>query len=311
MHIPVSLDFNQVHPQYQALGASLAQAVENPFFGLTNLGTFANRTIARSQLLRPYPQYTSVNTNSPAVAQNMGNSGYHSLQLRVEKRFSRGYNLNAVYTKAKLIDNGSGRIFGENAFVPPVQNAYNLAAERAISEGDVSQRLVVSHTVQLPSASANALVKAVTKGWSWSGSFSANTGFPLALSSIGNSGVGGGVLRPNSTGKSANLSGAPQTRLLRYFDIDQFTVPAPFTFGNVGRTLPNARGPARVAYNTAVQKSFPIREQLRASFRAEAFNLTNTPYFARPAQNLGGAGLGVISAASGERQVQLSLKLTF
>lgn len=311
VHIPVSLDFNQVDPKYQALGAGLAQAVENPFYGLTNLGLFANRTIARSQLLRPYPQYTGVTTNSPAVAQNMGNSGYHSLQLRAEKRFSRGYNLTIVYTKSKLIDNGSGRIFGENAFVPPVQNAYNLAAERAVSEGDVSQRLVISHTVQIRALTANAFLKTVTKGWSWSGAFSTNTGFPLALSSIGNSGVGGGVLRPNSTGVSANLSGSPQSRLLRYFDTSQFTVPPAFSFGNVGRTIPDARGPARVAYNTVIQKSFNIREPLRALFRAEAFNLTNTPYFARPAQQLGGNGFGVISAASGERQVQLSLKLTF
>jgi hypothetical protein len=311
VHIPVSLDFNQVDPKYQALGAGLAQAVENPFFGLTNLGLFANRTIARSQLLRPYPHYTGVSTNSPALAQNMGNSGYHSLQLRAEKRFSRGYNLTIVYTKAKLIDNGSGRIFGENAFVPPVQNAYNLAAERAVSEGDVSQRLVISHTVQIRALTANAFLKTVTKGWSWSGAFSTNTGFPLALSSIGNSGVGGGVLRPNSTGVSANLSGRPQSRLLRYFDTSQFTVPPAFSFGNVGRTIPDARGPARVAYNTAVQKSFNIREPLRALFRAEAFNLTNTPYFGRPAQQLGGNGFGVINAASGERQVQLSLKLTF
>lgn len=311
VHIPVSLDFNQVDPRYQSLGASLSQAVDNPFFGLTNLGAFANRTIARSQLLKPYPHYAGVNTNSPAVAQNMGDSAYHSMQLRAEKRFSRGYNLMVVYTASKLIDNGSGRIFGENAFVPPVQNAYNLAAERAISEGDVSQRLVISHAVQIPSTAKNTLLKVITNGWSWTGAFSANTGFPLALASIGNSGVGGGVLRPNSTGVSANLTGDPQSRLLRYFDTSQFTVPAAFTFGNVGRTLPDVRGPGRVSYNMAIQRSIPIRERLRTTFRAEAFNLTNTPYFARPAQQLGGAGFGVISAATGERQVQISLKLTF
>mgnify|MGYP000935948274 CR=1 FL=1 len=169
---------------------------------------------AFNRALRPYPQYTGVNTNSPAVAQNMGMSGYHALQLRAEKRFARGYNLVVVYTKSKLIDNGSGRIFGESAFVPPVQNAYDLRAERSISEGDVSQRLVVSHTVQIPVRRVNAFVDRVTRGWSASGSFSANTGFPLALSSIGNSGVGGGVLRPNSTGTSAKLDGAPHETLL-------------------------------------------------------------------------------------------------
>ncbi len=312
VHIPVSYDFNQIDPKYQSLGSALSQAVENPFFGLTTVGNFANRTIARSQLLRPYPQYQSVNNNSPAVAQNRGASAYHSAQLRVEKRFRSGYNITAVYTKSKLIDNGSGRVFGENAFVPPVQNSYNMAAERAVSEGDVSQRLVISHTVNIRVPfHTNAFTGAVLKRWSWSGSWSWNTGFPLALSSIGNSGVGGGVFRPNSTGKTAELSGAPQTRLTRYFDVSQFTVPDSFTFGNVSRTLPDVRGPSRVAYNAALQKAFNIHEPIKAVFRAETFNLTNTPYFARPAQGLGSAGFGVISSAFGERQVQLSLKIVF
>ena len=148
--IPVSLEFNQLDPRYQALGADLNRQVANPFFGIATTGTLAQQTVAQSQLLRPYPQYTSVSTNSPAVAQNMGTSTYHSLVMRAEKRFAQGYNFLVTYTNSKLIDNGSGRIFGETAFVPPVQNAYNLAAERSLSEGDVSQRLVLSHTVLLP-----------------------------------------------------------------------------------------------------------------------------------------------------------------
>ena len=311
IHIPVSLDVNQIDPKYQALGTGLTQTVPNPFYGIVTLGNLANPTTTRGQLLKPYPQYTGVNTNSPAVAQNMGSSTYHALQLRGEKRFVRGYNLTVVYTKSKLIDNGSGRVFGESAFVPPVQNSYDLASERSISEGDVSQRLVIAHTVQIPFRHFNPVLDRITGGWSVSGSFSWNTGFPLVLSSIGNSGVGGGVLRPKSTGTSAKLDGDPQSRLLRYFDTSQFTVPATFTFGNVSRTLPDVRGPARVAYNAGLQKSFPVLERVQAVFRAEAFNLTNTPYFARPAQQLGGLGFGVISSASGERQVQLSLKVNF
>jgi len=311
VHIPVSRDFNQIDPKYQALGNALSQTVENPFFGIVTLGNLSVARVSRGQLLRPYPQYVGVNTNSPAVAQNMGISGYHSLQLRAEKRFARGYNVTIVYTKSKLIDNGSGRIFGESAFVPPVQDAYNLAAERSISEGDVSQRLVISHAVQIPVRRIHAVLDHVTRGWSASGQFSANTGFPLVLSSIGNSGVGGGILRPNSTGVSAKLSGDPQTRLLRYFDTSQFTVPPAFSFGNTSRTLPDVRGPGRVAYNASLQKAFPIRETIKVQFRAEAFNLTNTPYFGRPAQQLGGPGFGVINSALGERQVQLSVKVNF
>jgi hypothetical protein len=316
--IPVSIDFNQLDPVYQSLGAGLNQQVTNPFFGIATTGILAQRTVAQSQLLRPYPQYTSVSTNSPAVAQNMGSSSYHSFVLRAEKRFSAGYNVLVTYTNSKLIDNGSGRIFGESAFVPPVQNRYNLAAERSLSEGDVSQRLVMSHTVQLPfgrgqkwGASAPWAADLIIGGWSLTGAYIWNTGFPLALTSTGNSGVGSAVLRPNSTGQSAALSGSPQSRLSRYFDTSQFTVPAPFTFGNVARTLPDVRGPSRVNYDLAVQKLFSIREPVGLMFRAEAFNLTNTPYFFTPGEGLGSPTFGVINSATGERQIQFSLKLLF
>ena len=81
-----------------------------------------------------------------------------------------------TYTGSKLIDNGSGRIFGESAFVPPVQNAYNISAERSLSEGDVSQRLVMSHTVELPfgkgrafASGAPAALDMIIGGWSATG----------------------------------------------------------------------------------------------------------------------------------------------
>lgn len=316
--LPISIDFNQIHPRYQALRAELNTQVPNPFFGIAATGILAQPTVARAQLLRPFPQYTSVTTNSPAVAQNMGSSTYHSLILRAEKRFASGYNLLFTYTNAKLIDNGSGRVFGETAFVPPVQNVYDLSAERSISEGDTSQRLVISHTLDLPFGRGRALASNapgalnwLIGGWSASGAFTWHTGFPLALTSTGNSGVGSAVLRPNSTGKSARLSGAPQTRLNRYFDTSQFTVPEPFTFGNVSRTLPDVRGPSRVNYDLALQKAFPVRERLSVNLRAEAFNLTNTPYFITPGENLGTPTFGVITSAMGERQVQFALKVLF
>jgi len=316
--IPVSMELNQLDPRYQSLGADLNRQVANPFYGIATTGILAQPTVSQSQLLRPYPQYTSVSTNSPAVAQNMGSSSYHSLILRGEKRFAQGYNLLVTYTNSKLIDNGSGRIFNETAFVPPVQNAYNLAAERSLSEGDVSQRLVVSHTVLLPfgkgrpiAAGASGFVEALIGGWSATGAFSWNKGFPLALTSTGNSGVGSSVLRPNSTGQSAELSGSPQSRLNQYFDTSQFTVPAAFTFGNVSRTLADVRGPSRINYDLGVQKQFVVREPFSLMFRAEAFNLTNTPYFFTPGEALGSTTFGVVNSATGERQVQFSLKFLF
>ena len=318
VHLPVGIDFNQLNPIYQSLGTDLTRLVPNPFYGLTSGGILASPTVALGQLLRPFPQYGSVSTNSPAVAMNRGSSIYHALVLRLEKRFSNGLSFLVSYTGSKTLDNASGRIFGVNAFVPPVQNIYNLAAERAVSEADISRQLVITHAIDLPFGrgkallgGANSVVNTIIGGWTASGTALFNTGYPLSLSSTGNSGVYSAVLRPNSTGQSAELDGSVESRLSRYFDISQFTIPAPFTFGNVSRTLPDVRSPGRRNYDFALQKQFAATERVSVLFRAEAFNLTNTPYFFAPGTALGSTSFGVISASSGERQIQLALKVLF
>lgn len=271
-----------------------------------------------SQLLRPYPQYLSVNTNSPVLAQNEADSGYNALEVRLNKRFSKGVSLIVSYTKAKVIDDASGRIFSVTAGTPPVQNSYNLRAERSLSPGDVAQQLVISHTLELPFGhgkqwlgGAPKLVDLVIGGWSANGALTASSGFPLELTSNGNSGVGSAVLRPNSTGQSAKLDGSTESRLGRFFNTSAFTIPPTYTFGNASRALPDVRALGRFNYDLALEKHFPVKERLSALLRAEAFNLTNSPYFAMPGTNLGNGNFGVISSSSGERQVQLALKLLF
>ena len=155
-------------------------------------------------------------------------------------------------------------------------------------------------------------------GWYASGTASFVSGFPVWTQSAGNSGVFSSRLRPNSTGESAKLEGSVQSRLNRYFDTSQFTLPASFTFGNVSRTLPDVRAPGRRNYDLALTKSFHVREPVSVLFRAETFNLTNTPYFggvnsvgSNPGNNLGTYTFGVITDATGERQVQFSVKFVW
>jgi hypothetical protein len=204
-----------------------------------------------------------------------------------------------TYTGSKLIDDASGRVVNFTPFRPPAQDAYNLRAERAVSQQDISQRLNISHTIDLPF------------GFSITGNAVFTTGFPLALTSSGNSGVFSAVLRPNNVGRTAELSGSTQSRLRRYFDTSAFQIPGPFTFGNTGRTLPDVRGPERRNYNLAIFKRTALTERLALVFRAEAFNLTNTPFFMPPAVGLGTADFGVISQSLGERQVQFTARLVF
>ncbi|HEY3936074.1 MAG TPA: TonB-dependent receptor [Bryobacteraceae bacterium] len=317
-HLPVSVDFDQINPVYQSLGANLTKQVPNPFYGLVSSGTLSTPTVAMSQLLRPYPQYLSVNTNSSVLAQNEADSSYNALEVKLNKRFSQGLSFLVSYTKGKVIDNASGRIFSVTAGTPPVQNSYDLSAERSVSPGDVAQQLVISHTLELPFGhgkrwlgSGPKLVDVAVGGWSLSGTLTASSGFPLELTSNGNSGVGSAVLRPNSTGQSAKLGGSTESRLGEFFNTSVFTIPATYTFGNVSRALPDVRAPGRFNYDLALEKHIPLKERVSALFRAEAFNLTNSPYFGAPGQNLGSANFGVISSSTGERQVQLALKIIF
>jgi hypothetical protein len=318
VRLPVPLNFNQLDPKFQSLGVALTEQVPNPFFGLVQTGILSNRTVSRAQLLRPFPQYAGLAT----FQQNASFSSYHSFTLRGEKRFSQGYNLLVAYTGSKLIENASNRIFGYTSFTPPVQNAYNLAAEKSLGDGDVARRLVISHTFDLPFgrgrallSNASGLVERLIGGWSISGVGTFHSGYPLGLTSNGDPGTFSAVLRPNLkaeyVGRSAELSGDVQTRLNKFFDINAFSIPAPFTFGNVSRTLPDVRGPGRRNYDLTLSKNILLKEPFSLMFRAEAFNLTNTPYFLPPGTNLGSANFGVVSAALNERQVQFTVKLLF
>src|SRR5581483_8505336 len=95
-----NVELDQLPDNLLSMGSALLDQVANPFYGIISNGALASKTVARGQLLRPYTQYTGVTVLSPTI----GNSTYHSLQLKVEKRFSKGISLLASYTNAKIID---------------------------------------------------------------------------------------------------------------------------------------------------------------------------------------------------------------
>jgi hypothetical protein len=120
------------------------------------------------------------------------------------------------------------------------------------------------------------------------------------------------VLRPNTNGQSAALSGPDNERLARYFNTSVFSQPVPFTFGNVGRTVPDVRGPGVHNLDFSAFKNFHIKERANVQFRGEFFNLTNTPIFNLPDQVLSNSTFGRITSTAGSpRQVQFALKLLF
>ena len=147
-HLPgPNQQIDQLPDEFLKLGAALQQQVPNPFFGLVQVGTLSNPTVARGQLLRPFPQY-----NGQSIASPMNRSSiYHSAQVKVEKRFKSGGSVLGSYTWAKLISDTDTL----TAWLEPngglgVQNFNNIALEKSLANYDVAHRLVVSYILDLP-----------------------------------------------------------------------------------------------------------------------------------------------------------------
>jgi hypothetical protein len=295
------------------LSSQLQQQVANPFFGLIPSGPLATATVPYSSLAAPFAQYTSVGLQFPSGATSL----YHSFQIKAEKRFGSGLSFLLSYTAQKLIDDNSATaVVGANA---SNQDIYDRRGDRSVSANDVSQLLVVSSVFELPFGKGKRFgsgwsraVNSVMGGWQMNGIATFVTGLPLAITTQNTSRAGNSVLRPNNNGHSAKLGGSVESRLSKYFDTSVFSQPAPFTFGNTGRTLPDVRAPGTRNIDLSLFKSFAIVERMSLQFRAETFNLLNTPRFGNPDSVLSDAAFGVISAqANSPRQIQFGLKLLF
>jgi len=301
-----------------ALGSKLQEQVPNPFFGTVKLGTLAQPKVAYGQLLRPYPEFTGFSMKNPTNR----NSIYHSGQLNVEKRFGRGGSIVGAYTWSKLISD-TDTITGwlePGGGAGGVQNNYNLRAERSLALYDTPHRLVISYIYDLPfgkgqvfGKGASGLVDRLIGGWGINGVSTFQSGNPLPISVATNtSNSFGGGQRPNRTGVSANLDGPAQTRLNQWFNTAAFSLPAPFTFGNASRTMPDARSHGIANYDFTIFKNTKITERTGLQFRTEVFNLFNRVRFGYPGTSLGTPQFGVISGQYNDpRLIQFALRLLF
>lgn len=308
---------NRLDPSYWGIGRTeLNSNVPNPFYGVITdpKSPLSTPTTQLQRLLRPYPQYTGVSGSTP----NIGNSIYHAMQLRFEKRYSRGLTLVGHYTWSKLIDDASFSA-GNVAWLggtTSVQNYKNLRLERSLSSMDISHRAVISFDYQVPlgrgravGANMNRVVNAAVGGWSVSGLATISAGYPIIPL------LQGGVLwegtqRPNLLG-DPSTSGAVQDRLNGYLNPAAFSRPAADTFGSSPRTL-NYRTPGVRAFDFGLMKRFYVTEARFFEFRGEAQNFLNHPVFGTPNATFGDTNFGVISStAGGPRELQLGLKFIF
>lgn len=299
------LSLNQLDPKYLALGSQLNQQVDNPFFGKPYAaGSLATARTTRAQLLRPYPQFGNIIPIYSVGA----SSFYHSMQLTATKRYSSGLQMQLAYTWAKSLDDGLSH-----------QDSYNIRADRALSDIDVSHRAVVAGIYDLPFGRGrrfgrdwNKAMDLAMGGWQVNGLATFSAGTPIGISANNNAGIFNMAIRANSNGTSGKLSGPVQGRLNAYFDRSVYSQPTNFTFGNMGPRLPDIRTDGIYNFDLSVFKNFRVVERVNVQFRAEALNAFNTPRFGGPTTGVTSSTFGAItSQANAPRQIQFGLKVLF
>jgi hypothetical protein len=313
---PRGFQENQLRPELLSLGSALQELVDNPFYGVIKTrGMLSEPKVTRGQLLRPYPHFLGLLNFRPDAA----SSNYHALQVRVQKQFSKGLTLMAAYTNSKLITDSDNIVsyFGQS---PGAQNTYDRRSERSLSGMDVSQRFVFHSTWDLPIGVGKQIggswprwMQMTLGDWSVNGILTLARGVPLAPYAPNTSQSFSDGMRPNAL-HNAKLPGGRSTdeKLQQWFDTSAFAQPAPFTFGNASRTMPNVRVDGTREIDFSLFKNFPLAEGWRIQFRAESFNLFNTPRFGFPGTTVGQGSFGVVSGQSNSpRQVQFGLKLIF
>lgn len=309
------VNLNQLTVEQLGLGPQLTQQVANPFYGEippdSSLGT---STIARGQLLRPYPRFTAVTL----YRNNVGHSTYHSLQARIEKRFSRGLTFTGAYTYSRLIDD-AGAVFDSAVLTGPVMNyqaadSFNKRLEKDVSNGSIPHIFSSGIVYELPfgkgrSRTLSGWRDVVAGGWQVAAIIRLQSGSPLALTQATNLNAfaGFGIQRPD---RIANPNLPPEERNTgRWFDTSAFRQVPQFKIGNSSRNP--VVGPGYSAADVMLGKTVMLNERLRLEFRAEAFNVTNTPPLGNPNTSLGNAAFGTITAALDPRVFEFVLKLHF
>ncbi len=306
------ININQLAAANLALGSALNQQIANPMAGNGGIFAVAAATLPRSQLLRPFPQFTTVTL----LNSDQNRARYHSLYAKVQKRFASGMTFVSTYTWSQNMDasfSGAGNSL--NGQPGSAQNNYDLGSEYGLATVNTPHRWSTAVTYELPFGkgkawlSTNRFLDYVAGGWSINTVSVFQSGFPLAISQLNNNAaIGTSVQRPNATGLSPVTSGSLMDRLDNYINPAAFTQAAQFTFGNVSRTI-GMRGPGQVNWDVSMFKTFRVTERVKAQFRAEALNFTNTTLFNGPTTTFGTPQFGrITSQANFSRLVQLGVR---
>jgi hypothetical protein len=289
-----SQNINQLPNVFLSLGNALNDQVNNPFFGVITAGALSSRTISRRQSLLPYPQYGG-DAGVQRVFAPFGNSSYNGATLQAERRLSQSLTFLLGYTWSKAIDDLNAPI-----------DVYNLRISRALSAFDTPHQFIGSWVYQLPAGKGRRIslsgpANAILGGWDLSGIVRVQSGQPVTINAP--------ALNNGQSGKIDNPT------IARWFDTSVFRAALPFTFGNIGPRSPDIRTDFTRNVDLVMVKKFPFTikdREIVPQFRAECYNLFNTPQFAAPNGAVTSQQFATVTRqANTSRQFQFALKIAF
>lgn len=269
----------------------------------------------QSQTLRPFPQFSHVYEEADAF----GNSSYHSLNAKIEKKFSKGVLFMANYTWSKYLDNITG---GDdmNGTTTTYQSIYLQHLDKSYSGSDIPQSLAAHLVYELPFgkgrhfASLSKITENVIGGWSATTALSLHSGLPWGVTELTNtSNTYSSAQRPNITCNPSFSSFSSKASMLNeYFNTSCFSAPMVSYFGDSARNV--GFGPGWEQIDATLEKEWRIQERFKLQLRIDSYNVTNRANFANPATSQGAGGFGTISslaAGAVPREFQFGLKLKF
>ncbi len=316
-----TFDLNAIPAKYlstspvkdQATIDFLSANIPNPFQNLIPGTGLNGSTITRGQLLKPFPQFTSITTR-----RYDGSTIYHSAQFRAEKRFSRGYTLLAAYTWS--------RFFEETSLL----NSTDQEFERRLADADITHRIVVSGIWELPfgrgrrwGSNWHSVINGVVGGWQLGGTAQAQTGRPLTLGNVYFAGDPS-LLKTSISGKTVDSTfntspfyfhdTAVQTNGLD--DAVKQRADQRIKLANNLRRLPSRFDDFRTQglnlWDLSLIKNFGIGEKLKFQLRCEYLNAFNHPEFNNPSLDPTSSNFAKITSQQNlARNVQIGLKVIF
>ena len=308
-----SIDLDTVIPYTQQWNATIQQQFGLMSFTIAYVGSKGSKLQGQTDINQAVPGTGPVaaRRDFPAFGairqvQSRYDSNYHSLQLSAERRFANGLGFLTSYTWSKGIGNVDGQ-FGTPTDIR------NIRRDRGPNGFNAPRRLVQSFMYELP-FKANGGLNHIVGGWQVNGILSLYDGFPMRVTSPNT--LNCCTSYPDRIG-DGRLPASEQT-LQRFFDVDAFIRPGPQQFGNAGRNILFGPGTKNLDFSIFKEFFFSEDRRRRLQFRAEFFNLTNTPQFNNPNTNIGSAAVGRISVAGSAitlqripRHIQFGLKFYF